>query len=384
MIIFATDRSRQRFIMLLMIILTIPIVIYVITMSRMIPLGFDAWSYIAAARALMSGSDPYAQSLRDLVPEGTLLTSRFYLQNTPYIYPPFLAFLCMPIVSMNMQMAMYIWILIIGIINVLLVFSLKQLMEWKIAWFSVFFFLPIWESWYNGQVNALIALLFIISINSISNHRVFTSIFSLFLGTMIKITPLAGLLVLMFYHPRRTLMTSLGIASVVVIITLPRISLDTWLKGFLVPFQIERQTATLVSLGSLIKGLSGSSLIAMGLAGGLIAITLYRARHLAPATALAAILLVPLFTAPIGWSHHLVMALPALAVLWSSGGLNRWLAGATWLLLTLSATQPLALVLLPVCWGTLCFGQAQIPAASRTQMSYDQAGIEAKTKVVKT
>lgn len=354
---------RRILISVLIVLVAAQILVYILTTLRSIPLAFDGWCYVAAARSILSKTDMYARNLSGIIPEGLPIAKHVYLYDTPYIYPPLLAILILPLAPLHIQTAMLIWALFIIAINILLIHYLRPIVHQRIAWLLVFAFLPTWENWYNGQVSTLIALLFAVAITTVVAGRVRLSATALMVGALVKVTPIVGLATLAMYYPRRTVMVSVGVGGAIVLATLPIVGVDAWVRGTLIAFQVSRPASAPISLGPILAAMPGmlGRLAPVAVAVCLIIITMVRARAIAPSAAIAAVSLVPVFTAPIAWSHHLVIALPALAVLWSLGGRSAWLAALTWLAIGLVLTQPAAIVLLPLCWAALCWPQYLVP-----------------------
>jgi len=332
------------------------IAVYLATMPRLIPLGFDAWSYFAAGRAIVASVDPYQADLRPLVPEGATIV-RMYLTGHPYLYPPLVAIALMPLHAMHVTQAMVIWLGVVMALTVLLALALQPLVGPRVAWIAVFMAFPTWESWYNGQINALIALCVTIAISDATRGYARRGAAALVLGTLVKITPVIGLALLVLRRPRQVVPVSLAVGAGVIAATLSIVDVKTWIDGALISLQAERYSAHMVSWGPLLHDLPGLAGRAAPLAvmAGLTLITILRAPSIQLSAALAACSLIPLLSAPIVWSHYTIMALPALAVIWGQQVIGQRLAVSTWLVMSLPPAYPLLLVVLPLCWVELCW-----------------------------
>src|SRR5690349_16196098 len=112
-----------------------------LSFQRHIPVGKDAWSYIAAARAIMQGISPYDRPLNSFLPEAQLPVA-------PYLYPPLLTLEISPIANLPLIQAIGIWMLVVAISHAVLIGLLKQFVGWKIAIIAALAWLPTWQGAY--------------------------------------------------------------------------------------------------------------------------------------------------------------------------------------------------------------------------------------------
>lgn len=362
-------RGRRTFLAAILVCaLIFQIVIYLTTMPRLIPPGFDAWSYFAAGRAVAASADPYAEDLRPLVPEGATIV-RSYLTGHPYLYPPPLAVAFAPLHELHVTQAMQIWLGVLLILTALLALALQPMVGPRVAWAAVFLAYPTWESWYNGQINTLIALCLAVAIVGAAGGHIRRSAAALAVGTVVKIMPAVSLVVLLSRRPRQALPISLAVVAAIIVATLPVVHIQAWFDGVLISLQAIRLSTHMVSWGPILHDLPGllGKISPALLAAGLTLVCLLRVPAISLTDALAASSLIPLIAAPIVWSHFMIMALPALAVIWGRSPQGRWLALATWLVMSLPPAFSLLLVMLPLCWAALCWPEQSARLAERVR-----------------
>jgi len=246
---------------------------------------------------------------------------------------------------------------IVALSILLLVVTMRPLLGWQLAALAVLGFMPTWETFRMGQVNAMVALLTALAIAYAYAERAGRAAAALTAGVLLKITPALGLAALALRAPRRTIAGSAVVAGVAFALTVPFVGIEAWARGLVIAMQADRSTHGMASIGPLLTNLPGAAgrFAPVALALTLTLLTLARGRHLPTSDALAALALIPIVAAPIVWTHHLVMALPALAVLWKHGGRAAWLAGMAWLAGAFIAMQFATALLLPVCWIALCW-----------------------------
>jgi hypothetical protein len=349
-------RRRTLYVAVLGAAFILQILNYLWNMPRLIPPGFDAWCYLAAGRAIITSVSPYEYDLRPMVPEGALIV-RGYLLGNAYLYPPLIGIMMIPLHGLHVSQAMLIWLGVVLALNVVLALALQPLVGPRIAWIAVFALLPTWDSWYNGQVNVIVAICYAIAIYDATRGYVRRGSAALVVGSLIKVTPVIGVALLVMRHPRRALPVSLLVGAGIIAATLSLVNLQTWVDGVLISFRALRTTTNMVSWGPLLRNLPGmaGSIAPLVLSSGLILATFLRARSIPLAAALAACSLIPVIAAPIVWGHHTMTILPALAVIWNRGKVFQRLAVSTWVVMNLPSASILLLVVLPLCWVALCW-----------------------------
>jgi alpha-1,2-mannosyltransferase len=153
----------------------------------------DAYSndfnvYYHASREIIAGRDPYQRSLSDW---------------TPYIYPPLLAELIIPLAFLPLPIAAYVWFLISAASVVaaatmsgsLAFGDTRELNErvvwrWAIAGLAVVLVLRFVLDTFNlGQVNAIVAALAVAHIYFYARDRKWLSALALVVAISIKLTP---------------------------------------------------------------------------------------------------------------------------------------------------------------------------------------------------
>jgi alpha-1,2-mannosyltransferase len=175
--------------------------------------------YYHAAREIIDGRDPYASSLSDW---------------TPYIYPPLLAELLVPLVLLPLPIAAYIWFLINAVSIVLAAFLSVTLLStdtrsvaspretdlWKEvisvgAVLLVFRF--VLDTFVLGQVNALVVALAVAHIYLYHRERRFISAIVLAIAISIKLTPA---LLVVYHLARMRLKFAIACTGIVVAVTI--------------------------------------------------------------------------------------------------------------------------------------------------------------------
>lgn len=345
-LVLADPARRRLLIGTALALLAFEIVGYlVLSWQRQIPLGRDALSYLAAARAIAAGQDPYGADFAALLPDAPQIPS-------PYLYPPPLALALLPLAQLPLALALTLWIAIVCGSHVALIWLLARMSAWRVALAAVLFWLPAWESIFNGQVNALVACGLSASLLALGARRERAAGAWLALGALLKITPGVGLAVLVLRGHWRAGAAAVGIALAAVLVSLPWVAPRLWLAGGGAALQTPRANEWYTSLGAAVGVLPGPWGVygPLLLATVLIGVTLLRSRAVPLDMALAAAIIVPLLVARTAWLHHAVIALPALAILWRAGGRARALAAGAWLTIGLVGlfTTPLALA---ACWA---------------------------------
>ena len=175
--------------------------------------------YYHAAREIIDGRDPYASSLSDW---------------TPYIYPPLLAELLVPVALLPLTIAAYIWFLINAVSIVLAAFLSVTLLStdtrsvaspretdlWKEvisvgAVLLVFRF--VLDTFVLGQVNALVVALAVAHIYLYHRERRFISAIVLAIAISIKLTPA---LLVVYHLARMRFKFAIACTGIVVAVTI--------------------------------------------------------------------------------------------------------------------------------------------------------------------
>ena len=175
--------------------------------------------YYHAAREIIDGRDPYASTLSDW---------------TPYIYPPLLAELLVPVALLPLSIAAYIWFLINAVSIVLAAFLSVTLLSkdtrsvasaaetdiWKEvisvgAVLLVFRFAL--DTFVLGQVNALVVALAVAHVYLYNRERRFISAIVLAIAISIKLTPA---LLVVYHLARMRLKFAIACTGIVVAVTI--------------------------------------------------------------------------------------------------------------------------------------------------------------------
>lgn len=341
----------------------------VLSAQRQIPLGRDAWSYIAAARAIAAGESPYTSDLAAFLPDAPE-------DPPPYLYPPLLAFLLIPVADRPLSDALALWFVIVGLGHLLLVLALRPLAGWRTALLAVLAWFPTWQGAYYGQVNAWVAVSLALAVIGIRQGRTGRSALWLACGALLKITPAVALVMLALHRPRRALAVGAAAVLLALVATLPLVPPRLWLAGGAAALTTPRANPWHTSWGAALGQLPGALGAAAPLlvAAGAVLLTVWRGRRLPLPLALAAATLVPLLVARTVWPHHALTALPALALLWTWSTRGRWLALVTWAGVGLIGDVLMPL-LLTACWAACLWPSllADAPAAQHDGAHREEA-----------
>jgi len=344
----------------LYIIIPIQIVFYLWLMYMHMPLGRDAWAYVGAARAIAIGDDPYAADFARYLPEASV-------DPPPYLYPPLLAILFLPLTNLSFDEAIGLWIVMIIVMVIVLIGLLHLLVGWRVASIAVLGFLPTWRTVWDGQINALIAILLMLVILELRCARMGRAGVGLSVGALIKIIPGIGLAVLAVRYTWRSLLAAAGISLGVILVTFPIVPVEIWYKGLFFAMAHPRSAPWTNSWAIMLSHVPAplGEIAPLLLAVTVVIILLVRTPKLPLFLALAAAYLLPLLVASTVWEHHAVMILPALAILWQWNQRGRTLATVTWLAITLFGGLMMTLTL-TVCWVACCWPQLLLEQQSET------------------
>ncbi|MFL5803071.1 MAG: glycosyltransferase family 87 protein [Roseiflexaceae bacterium] len=335
----------------LLLICGLQIILVIRYAAEVLPLGGDARSYIAAARAIIHGQAPIGANVTSFLPEAG--------PDIPvYLYPPFLALLLVPLGLLPYSTALIIWLVVVLVATLALIPLLRPLVGWAAASAGVLFFLPTWQSLWLGQVNALIAVALALALLACLRGQEARAGLSLTIGALLKITPLIALLVLARRRHWRAVAAAGATAAVVVVLSLPFVSLEAWYSGSLYALTNTWTSPLLLSWTAILRRQPGLVATAgpLALSALMLALTLIRSRAGTPLLSLAAAYILPLLISGIVWQYQALVALPALAVLWHHSTRGRAIAFATWLAISLlgGIWQPVTLTL---CWVVCCWPQ---------------------------
>jgi hypothetical protein len=326
-----------------------------------LPPGYDARAYLGATYAIRAGESPFDHhAISAAHPAGGWQPwpgVGSFVPYTPfYLYPPFLALGLLPLTFVSYTKAMAAWLLAVVVASLLLIPLLRFWLGWRLAAISVLGCIHIWESAWLGQINAFIALSLALAFYSYAHNQKTLSGVWLALGMLLKVTPVLGLLVLAARRTWHAVAAAVLVVVVVVVLSREFVPLSAWYEGFLVASGERWGIPGVISWTGRLHYWLGEPGLVLGmlLAGGLLLLTLVRAPVVPALSALAAAALLPLLVANIAWEHHTVMALPALAVIYSQSTRGAWLAVATWLVIAFGGGLLLTL-LLTLCWVACCW-----------------------------
>jgi hypothetical protein len=333
--------SRRLTTIILVLSIANVLIFWVTVPLSHLPMGRDAWAYFGAARAVTAGISPY--SAQPILPAAP-----------PYLYPPLLALVLAPIANLPVPLLTSIWLVLVAISLILLIPLLKPLVGWHRAIAAVLCFYPAWKTFYDGQINGFVAVLLLCAIWAQQEKRGPLSGVALALGILLKVVPIFPLLMLVWRGHIRSLVGALVTLASVALIAAPWIGADIWITGFVAALRSNRADDKFGSLTSLLYAVTGTTSAWLGIVvlTLLFLITLWHGRSVSEPLAVAAAMLVPLIAARVVWSHHGVMALPALALIWSHEVRARPAVEISWAMIAVSGLVkgPLLSLTLLCCW----------------------------------
>lgn len=370
----AQHRLNLRRTILLVLAVTLLLLRIVQRMPFVWPPGYDAWSYIGAGRALLHNQSPVGVDLGVFMPDAALAWHGNVLPVGAYLYPPLLALLHAPLAMLSFNTALTIWMGIVALSAVVLIWALQQIVGWRVALIGCLGFAPLWSSLWLGQINPLIALLLALAVVAVRREQHTRAGEWLALGALLKVTPAVSLLLLVQRRQWRSVRGAALIVASVVLFALPLTGPLDWIAGGATALRQTFDSQALVSLTAytfrLAPGYREAATWALML--GMLAITWLRARHTPLQIALAATVLLPLLIARITWDHHMVMALPALAIMWTWSQRGRVVAASAWLALTISGGPVIPLVV-TLCWVACCWPTLLTDRPTdRTQLPFER------------
>lgn len=288
-------------------------------------------------------------------------------QNLPFTYPPFAAFLAIPLAWIPATALGWIWfyaqiVAAVGLVRLAAASLLDRLgrhreLVWGLGALALAYTLPIGDGLRFGQVNAFLVLACLLEVarpDLLRRVRLPQGVL-VGLATAIKLTP--GVFIVYFLITRqwRAAATSIVTCAVVTLgsfLVAPGLSITFWGDALLDPNRLGHNDGTAnQSLRAVVLrlGLEGSLGVALWLllalavavVGFAAARRAYEQRDLVLAFSLVGV--VSVLVSPVSWSHHFHWVLPAVCWLVAYGIVHRargrLAAGALlWLALTLHLT----------------------------------------------
>jgi hypothetical protein len=135
--------------------------------------GVDFRGYYAAARVLVAGGNPYDYRLVAQV----LLEVTGEMGNNPYYYPPWFAWLFIPLAYMPFQIARAVWMIFNVIIWNLSLWQLSKIVGWpergwrRYALFTLATFSLAWITWRYEQAGILVFVMLVAFVLSIQKQN---------------------------------------------------------------------------------------------------------------------------------------------------------------------------------------------------------------------
>ena len=302
----------------------------------------DFWVYARAAAAIAHGADPYS---------GATATS--IASNTGYIYPPLLAWLVQPLVTLNLTTQTLVgWAALqICFFAAIVIMTLALRASWQLA--ALVTLAGITSYWvrrdlFEGQVDLVILILVAIWFWAWVRGGRWWGGVALACGAALKVIP--GVLILLPIARRRWQMVAGAVAAGVgLFVALLSLNFEyatrvlPYLPGVVGNPESQSPASTLLRLfePSTLYGQADSlggwfHVLIIVITVAFIAVTAWRLRsqaldaESAALEAAAAVALLPLLT-PVTWGHHLVVELIPLYVLaWTAIRRSQvWLGGLT-------------------------------------------------------
>lgn len=274
-----------------------------------LPLNHDGCMYLGAARAVVHGDSPIGD------------VSRYVwwtrAQQVPeYMYPPTLAVALTPLTLLPPRAADAAWLAIVAASCLGLAYALSHWLGLVPAALLVLGWVPTWDTFWLGQINAVIACLVALSIAAAAERKDRTAGVLLAAGALVKITPAFMLPALLPTRRARAVVTAAVVGLAVLALSLAAVRPSDWWRGLTIASAQPAESPYLMSWTALLARtlqLEPAKVMAV-LGGALLFVTLVRARDLSIEAALAAASLIPVMAGTMVWPHHSVMALPAFAV----------------------------------------------------------------------
>jgi hypothetical protein len=171
------------------------------------PQGNDFTSYLTASKALLNGTDPY---------QG--------MAHFPYLYPPLLAFLLIPLLFVPYSVAICLWFVINLFALALSGWLILKSSENQSIRFSqlglvlLLFTAPLQSNFLNGQVNTLVLLLCLTFFYFGSTSRKLIAGFCLAFAIVIKVMPFVLLGFLLFRKRFKELLYTLVVITILALL----------------------------------------------------------------------------------------------------------------------------------------------------------------------
>ncbi len=135
--------------------------------------GMDFRGYYAAARVLIAGGNPY--DYHQVAP--VLLKVTGEMGNNPYYYPPWFAWIFIPLIGLPFQIARVVWMAINLVIWDLGLWKLGKIVKWppegwkRYTLYSLATFSFAWITWRYEQAGVLIFALLVVLISAVENKQ---------------------------------------------------------------------------------------------------------------------------------------------------------------------------------------------------------------------
>jgi alpha-1,2-mannosyltransferase len=309
------------------------------TLSFVSEWDMDSPSYLTAARGLLLHINIYDDG--EFQEVGNSLFGKG-LVVYPYIYPPLLAQLCLPLKNLSQTAYFFIFYILNILMTFLAVYLISYFLELKSArtvlptlfpFLLLLFNEPLLTTIHHGQVNLVVLNAILLSLILQKKERWLPAAFFLSLAVFIKIYPILFVLPFVFSKRLKHLAAFAATSSAVLAVSLAVSGFKPWLdfgKSTLSLFW-ERPDSPFTrgfqdSFGNVsLKGFLSQFFYRLGLPPGLVgpafailAVVLiafvfaFRRRRMAPpdlAVQSSLLFILTVVLAPITWSHHFVVIL---------------------------------------------------------------------------
>jgi len=201
--------------------------------------GADFRGYYAAARVLLDGGNPYNYHEVTTV----LLKITGEMGNNPYYYPPWFAWLFVPLALLPYQMARWIWMVINLFLWNISLWRLGTLVNWpRPGWKRYFFFLLstlafAWITWRYEQAGILIFAILLAAILSAQKLKWTEAGIWLALSLIkpnLTLVVVAGIS-LWLVRKKQWRPVSVMVITLIVLFAISTLITPTWFKPFLEP-----------------------------------------------------------------------------------------------------------------------------------------------------
>lgn len=199
--------------------------------------GVDFRGYYAAAHVLLAGGNPYDYRVVSQV----LLDVTGEMGNNPYYYPPWFAWLFIPLAYLPFQIARAVWMVLNVILWNLGLWQLGRILGWpKISWqryalFALSTFSFAWITWRYEQAGILVFVLLVLLIMSIQDQNWTWSgiwLALLLIKPNVTFIPVVGISLWLLHRGHQRVVV-VALLTLVVLLTASTLITPGWFQPFL-------------------------------------------------------------------------------------------------------------------------------------------------------